>query len=105
VKRQLVGVLCAVVLAASAASCTSRDPATLTVFAAASLTESFAAIASDFQATHPGVRVQLSFGPSDGLAAQIGQGAPADVYASASARWMDAVANDPGARRCIDVGE
>ena len=38
----------------------------------------------------------FSFGPSDGLATQIQSGVPADVYASASETWMDAVQKDPG---------
>ena len=72
------------------------EPQTLTVFAAASLTEAFTAIAGDFEAGHPGLQVRLSFGPSDGLATQIQEGAPAQVFASASPTWMDTVAEDPG---------
>jgi molybdate transport system substrate-binding protein len=67
----------------------------VTVFAAASLTDAFTQIAEDYEGLHD-VDVRLSFGPSDGLATQIQEGAPADVFASASATWMDAVANDPG---------
>jgi molybdate transport system substrate-binding protein len=41
--------------------------------------------------------VTFNFGPSDGLAAQIDQGAPVDVFASASPTWMDSVRDDgPG---------
>ncbi|MCD6020526.1 MAG: molybdenum transporter, periplasmic molybdate-binding protein [Actinomycetia bacterium] len=67
----------------------------VTVFAAASLTEAFTRIADEYGELH-GVEVRLSFGPSDGLATQIQEGAPADVFASASPKWMDAVAEDPG---------
>jgi molybdate transport system substrate-binding protein len=83
-------------------ACSVDDPGTdagsrtLTVFAAASLTEAFTEIADAFEAEHAQVEVRLSFGPSDGLATQIQEGAPADVFASASPRWMDAVAEDPG---------
>ncbi len=56
----------------------------ITVFAAASLTEAFTALGRDFEAAHPGTKVTMSFGPSSGLAQQITQGAPADVFASAS---------------------
>ena len=72
------------------------EPQTLTVFAAASLTDAFTEIAADFESEHPGLEVRLSFGPSDGLATQIQEGAPAQVFASASPTWMDAVAEDPG---------
>jgi molybdate transport system substrate-binding protein len=88
--------LAAVMLVANA--CGSEDPAapdSITVFAAASLTEAFTQIAAHFEDQH-GITVRLSFGPSDGLATQIQEGAPADVFASASPRWMDAVAEDPG---------
>lgn len=61
---------------------------TVTVFAAASLTESFTTLATRFEAVHPGVRVKLNFGASSALALQITQGAPADVFASASAKNM-----------------
>jgi molybdate transport system substrate-binding protein len=54
------------------------------VFAAASLTGSFTALAKRFEHQHPGTTVQLSFGASSDLAEQIDNGAPADVFASAS---------------------
>ena len=69
---------------------------TLTVLGAASLTESFQRIGRAFSDHHPDVTIRFSFGPSDGLAQQIEQGAPADVFASASESWMDRVARDPG---------
>jgi molybdate transport system substrate-binding protein len=69
---------------------------TLTVLGAASLTEAFQSIGDAFERANGGVRVRFSFGPSDGLAQQIRNGAGADVFASASGTWMDAVADDPG---------
>jgi molybdate transport system substrate-binding protein len=63
----------------------------LTVLAAASLTQVFTAIGRDFERGHPGSTVRFSFGPSDGLAEQIIEGAPGDVYASASPVEMDRV--------------
>lgn len=64
---------------------------TVTVLAAASLTGSFTQLGKQFEAAHPGVTVRFSFGPSSGLAESIVQGAPADVFASASAKNMDQV--------------
>ena len=43
----------------------------VTVFAAASLTESFGAIAEAFEAEHPGVRVTINFGGSASLATKL----------------------------------
>jgi molybdate transport system substrate-binding protein len=64
---------------------------TVTVFAAASLSEAFSGLAREFERSHPGTKVVLSFGPSSGLAQQIVQGAPADVFASASTTNMQQV--------------
>ena len=71
----------------------SAKPATgtITVFAAASLMETFTKIGQQFEAAHKGDTVKFSFGPSDGLATQITSGAPADVFASASPATMDTV--------------
>jgi molybdate transport system substrate-binding protein len=64
---------------------------TVTVFAAASLTESFGTLGRQFEAAHPGVTVRFNFAASSALAESIAQGAPADVFASASAKNMDSV--------------
>jgi molybdate transport system substrate-binding protein len=63
----------------------------VTVLAAASLTDAFTALASDFEEEHDGATVELSFGPSSGLATSIVEGAPAGVFASASPAAMDVV--------------
>jgi molybdate transport system substrate-binding protein len=55
----------------------------LTVFAAASLTESFDAIGKQFEKKYPDVDVKFNYDASSNLATQINQGAPADVFASA----------------------
>jgi molybdate transport system substrate-binding protein len=62
---------------------------TLTVFAAASLTQTFAEIGEAFEEEHDGVQVEFSFGGSSDLVAQIQEGAPADVFASADEANMD----------------
>jgi molybdate transport system substrate-binding protein len=69
----------------------------LTVSGASSLTDAFGEVGSDFESRNPGVKVTFNFGPSDGLATQINDGAPVDVFASASPTWMDSVQDDgPG---------
>lgn len=73
---------------ADSANGTSR---TLTVFAAASLTDAFTEIGSNFEALHPGVAVTTNFAGSQALRTQIEEGAQADVFASANAAQMDAV--------------
>jgi molybdate transport system substrate-binding protein len=63
----------------------------ITVLAAASLTGSFGTLGKQFEAAHPGAKVVFSFGASSTLATQITQGAPADVFASASVKNMTQV--------------
>ena len=61
---------------------------TLTVFAAASLTDVFTELGDRLMAEHPALDVQISAAGSSALAAQIEQGAPADVFASADEAQM-----------------
>ncbi len=69
---------------------TLRSP-TLTVFAAASLTNAMKAIAKSWvQAEHQEPR--MSFASSSTLAQQIQQGAPVNIFASADEKWMDFLA-------------
>jgi molybdate transport system substrate-binding protein len=63
----------------------------VTVFAAASLKESFTTLGKEFEKDHPGAKVTFNFGGSDSLAAGITGGAPADVFASASPKTMKTV--------------
>lgn len=110
---QLTGVSAAALLALSACSSAGSDSSAksdsagsasssdkisgaVTVFAAASLRESFEALGRRFEKEHPGTEVTFSFGGSDSLAASITGGAPADVFASASTRTMKIV-TDAGA--------
>jgi molybdate transport system substrate-binding protein len=90
----------------SASAAGGNDPASpslsggITVFAAASLTDAFAELGSRFEAANPEVEVTFSFGASSALSEQINSGAPADVFASASASTMQQVvdagnADDP----------
>ncbi len=60
----------------------------LTVFAAASLTEAFQALAMAFEAKHPGTKIRFNFGGTQQLVQQIIQGAKADLLASANSKQM-----------------
>ena len=64
-------------------ACSPARSQTINVFAAASLKESFTTIANAFQQRHPGIGIRLNFAGSQLLAAQINNGAPADVFAAA----------------------
>ncbi|MGW5385950.1 molybdate ABC transporter substrate-binding protein [Nocardia sp. NPDC003963] len=101
VVRRLVPVAVLVTALAGCGSADSGDESgntspdgihgTVTVFAAASLTETFTTLGEQFEQAHPGVDVVFSFGGSSALAEQIEQGAPADVFASAALRNMEQV--------------
>jgi molybdate transport system substrate-binding protein len=76
------------------------DPAagrsgTVTVFAAASLTDAFTELADQLMADNPDLDIRFNFAGSSALATQITQGAPADVFASANQSQM-AVVTDAG---------
>ncbi len=67
----------------------------LTIFAASSLTDAFNEIAANFKAANPGSDITFNYGGSSTLATQLGQGAPADIFASANNAQM-AVAQKAG---------
>ena len=106
-KHVLVALTAALVILLSACGTSTRPAAApsgaggssggaITVLAAASLTEAFTQIGKDFEAVNPGHSVTFSFGSSATLATQVVQGAPADIFAAASAATMKIV-SDAGA--------
>lgn len=108
-RRPVVSALSAAVLAVALAACgssgggstggtTASPSGSITVLAAASLTESFTEVGTQFEAANPGTKVTFSFGASSALAEQINSGAPADVFASASTSTMDEVVTAGNAR-------
>ncbi len=68
----------------------ARNSQTIIVFAASSLTDAFEEIGAAFETEHPGIEVVFNFGSSSSLAAQLSEGAPADVFASANLKQMQA---------------
>lgn len=96
--------LAALVLVLPLAACGQDDDGqTLTVLAAASLTETLTDLAETFEDDHPGVEVELVFGSSTTLAEQAADGAPGHVLATADEESMllaedgDALGADPEA--------
>jgi molybdate transport system substrate-binding protein len=91
---------CVLLAVALLAGCESDDggdsggdglSGTLTVFAAASLTDVFTELGEQLEADNPGLDVQFNVAGSSALATQITQGAPADVFASANPAQMAVV--------------
>ena len=95
-KRRLApfaAVLAALTLLAGCSSShrTTTRHRTLTVFAAASLMKAFTAEGQAFETLHPGIAFEFSFAGSQTLVAQVRQGAPASVLATADLATIDAV--------------
>jgi molybdate transport system substrate-binding protein len=84
-------VLVALILGACTGTRSNPEPQTLTVYAAASLTDAFTEMGKAFEGSHPGVSVAFNFGGSQNLRTQIEQGAPVDVFASANDKEMAAL--------------
>ncbi len=76
--------------ARSASTAQDSQRKTLTVFAAASLTEAMADIAQAYKAENPRVEITFNFAGSQQLVQQLAQGAQADVFASANQAQMQA---------------
>ncbi len=75
-----------------ARSTTDGSPeVTVSVFAAASLADSFGELEAVYEAAHTGIDVQLNLAGSSSLREQILEGAPADVYASANQANMTSI--------------
>jgi len=89
-RRRLPAALAALALALGTAPLPAAA-GEVTVFAAASLTNALDRIGAAF-AADTGHRAVMAFGASSALARQIQEGAPADVFISASVEWMDAIA-------------
>jgi molybdate transport system substrate-binding protein len=89
----VVGVLVALLVVVAATGVASAAKAkklsgTITVSAAASLTEAFTKMAADFERANPGTTITPNFAASSALVTQIQGGAPADVFASADGTNM-----------------
>jgi len=88
----LVSALLVFGLVACSSGSHSSQGTRIVVFAAASLKSVFNKIAEQFKTDNPGVTVDFSFAGSSDLAAQLTQGATADVFASADPAQMNVVA-------------
>lgn len=87
---------------ASGSGSSSRLSGSITVLAAASLTEAFDNMKRAFERANPGTTITPSYGASSDLATQIVQGKPADVFASASTKNMTSVRKAGDAASPVD---
>lgn len=93
--KRLLTALSLILIACAAAPVAAQE---VTVFAAASLTNALTEVGERFAAAGRG-RIKPSFAASSGLAKQIENGSPTQVFISADLEWMDYLA----ARKLIDA--
>jgi molybdate transport system substrate-binding protein len=82
------------------------EPVTLTVFAAASMTETLTQVANAYKTVMPNVTILLNFDSSGTLQTQIEEGAECDLFISAAPKQMDALdrSKDAAANDFVDQG-
>ncbi len=95
-RRALLGVPAALALVLGLGACGdgAGERRTVTVLAAASLTDVFELVAADVEADHPGVQVEQSFAASSTIVQQVNEGAPADVVALAGLSSLEPLAQE-----------
>lgn len=98
-KNGRITVLLLAIVLAGLSACTNEDEdteesMTLTVSAAASLTDALQEVGDAFYDSHTDIKVDFNFGGSGALRQQISQGAPADLFFSASQSDFDMLTED-----------
>ena len=96
-KKKIPAVIIAFCMGAAYTGCSVKtyEDKTVTVLAAASLTDVMGELEASYEESHPGIDLVFSYAGSGALQAQIEEGAPADIFISAANKQMDAL-NEEG---------
>jgi molybdate transport system substrate-binding protein len=92
--RYLIICLCLLLIPTGCSNGESSGKVELMVSAAASLTDALQEMKAPFEAEHPNIALTFNFGSSGKLAQQVEQGAPSDVFISASEKDMDTLQDE-----------
>lgn len=92
--KRLVLILISGFLLGACGNTSADDSDELRISAASSLTEAMQAIETEFQNEHPDIQLSFNYGSSGKLRNQIQQGAPTDLFLSASSKDMDLLADE-----------
>lgn len=94
--KRIIATTAALCVGMLTAGCTSAsEQKTITILAAASLTDVMGQIETQYEAQHPDIDLVFSYAGSGALQSQIEEGAPADIFISAANKQMDAL-NEEG---------
>jgi molybdate transport system substrate-binding protein len=94
--EKIVALLLALSMALSLAACGSQKAVEITVFAAASMTETMDQIIAQYKTVAPNVTVTPTYDSSGTLLTQIQEGADCDLFISAAPKQMNALGEDDG---------
>jgi len=83
ISRITLGLVVLLITVLNPHSANAATPKNVNVLAASSLQAQFTTLTKKFEAAHPGVKINISFGSSTTLANQINSGAPFDIFISA----------------------
>jgi molybdate transport system substrate-binding protein len=88
-KRKKILIILSIMLLLTGCAPKDKNKVTLTISAAASLKDSMMEVKKDFEKEHPDIHIVFNFGGTGALRKQVEQGAPSDVFLSASKKDYD----------------
>jgi len=87
--RPFTSLVSMIILSMLIISTAMAEPEIIQISSAANLTDALKKIGDAFTKAKPGIELRYNFGASGALAKQIDNGAPADIFISANAKWME----------------
>jgi molybdate transport system substrate-binding protein len=109
IKKSGVSFVCIFIAIIFFTSCHTSPRSTMTVSAAISLKNVLESLRTEYTKSHPDANITFNFGGSGALEFQIENGAPVDLFISASAKYVDELEQKtltlPGSRTTIATNQ